>query len=101
MKKLFNFNLPIIDLDKANHFVYGFIIFITLTILLNIFTINLDFNNKILKINIIGVIITTLFALSKELKDQLIYKGFCWKDLLATILPSILITILNIINGFK
>ncbi len=93
MKKLLKFNLPIIPLDKANHFVYGFIVFFISQLIFTIVNINLN-------INIISVIITLIFALSKEIKDQIIYKGFSWYDLIITMVPSLLITLLSLINSF-
>jgi hypothetical protein len=62
--------------DKANHFIYGFLIFIISQIFLNDY---LSFG------------IVFLFALGKEVKDQIVYKGFDYKDLIATLIPSIII----------
>ena len=67
-----NFLIPI---DKANHFLYGFVIFILAQFIFN------DF---------VSFIIVLLIALSKEIKDEIKYKGFDYKDLIATILPAIL-----------
>ena len=97
MKNLLNFTLPIIPLDKANHFIYGFIIFIISSFIITIAT-NQNSNYTTLKTNVISLLITTLFALFKEIKDQITYKGFCWADLLTTIIPSILITLLDYLN---
>ena len=93
MKKMLNFNLPIIPLDKSNHFVYGFIIFFISQLIITIVTINL--NNIYEFTNIISFTITLIFALSKEIKDQIIYKGFSWYDLIITMIPSTLITLLS------
>ena len=68
--------LPLIPLDKANHFVYGFLIFI----------ISQCFLNDLYSIGIVF-----LFALGKEIKDQIVYKGFDYKDILVTITPSIIL----------
>ena len=95
MKKILNFNLPIIPLDKANHFVYGFIIFFVSQLIITIVIINSNIN-----INIISFIITLIFALSKEIKDQIVYKGFSWYDLIITMIPSLSITLLSVINSF-
>ena len=61
--------------DKANHFLYGFLIFMISQYFLNDY---LSF----------GVVLA--FALGKEIKDQIVYKGFDYKDLLVTLLPSII-----------
>ena len=66
--------------DKANHFLYGFLIFIISQYFLN------DYFS-------FGVVLA--FALGKEIKDQIVYKGFDYKDLLVTLLPSIIIHFLR------
>ena len=66
--------------DKANHFLYGFLIFI----------ISQYFLNDYLSFGIVFA-----FALGKEVKDQIVYKGFDYKDLLVTLLPSIIIHFLR------
>jgi hypothetical protein len=66
--------------DKANHFLYGFLIFI----------ISQYFLNDYLSFGVVFV-----FALGKEIKDQIVYKGFDYKDLLVTLLPSIIIHFLR------
>ena len=68
-------NKFLIPIDKANHFLYGFVIFILAQFIFN------DF---------VSFIIVLLIALSKEIKDEITYKGFDYKDLIATILPAIL-----------
>lgn len=70
----------LISQDKANHFLYGFLIFIISQYFLNDY---LSF----------GVVFA--FAIGKEIKDQIIYKGFDYKDLLVTLLPSIIIHFLR------
>ena len=98
MKNILNFTLPIIPLDKANHFVYGFIIFIISNFIITTFEIILNNGYSILEINITSLVITMLFALLKEIKDQITYKGFSWYDLIITLIPSILITLFNFLN---
>ena len=66
--------------DKANHFVYGFLIFMISQYFLN------DYFS-------FGIVFA--FALGKEIKDQIVYKGFDYKDLLVTLLPSIIIHFLR------
>jgi hypothetical protein len=76
-------NLPLIPLDKANHFIYGFGIY---------FIINLILSNYWS----LGVVI--LFALGKEIKDQIVYKGFDYKDFLISIIPAVLLFIKSFIK---
>ena len=66
--------------DKANHFLYGFLIFM----------ISQYFLNDYLSFGIVFA-----FAIGKEIKDQIVYKGFDYKDLLVTLLPSIIIHFLR------
>jgi hypothetical protein len=66
--------------DKANHFLYGFLIFM----------ISQYFLNDYLSFGIVFA-----FALGKEIKDEIVYKGFDYKDLLVTLLPSIIIHFLR------
>ena len=66
--------------DKANHFLYGFLIFMISQYFLN---------------DYISFGIVFAFAISKEIKDQIVYKGFDYKDLLVTLLPSIIIHFLR------
>lgn len=66
--------------DKANHFLYGFLIFM----------ISQYFVNDYISFGIVSV-----FALGKEIKDQIDYKGFDYKDLIATLIPSIIIHFLR------
>ena len=75
--------LPLIPLDKANHFIYGFVIFILLNIVLN---------------DLHSLLVVFIFAIGKEIKDQIVYKGFDYKDLLVTLLPGIILTLTNLIT---
>lgn len=76
--------LPLIPLDKANHFIYGFVIFILSNIVLN---------------DVHSLLVVFIFAIGKEIKDQIIYKGFDCKDLLITLLPGIILTLTNLISS--
>lgn len=70
-------NLLLIPQDKANHFIYGLLIFLLSNVFLN---------------NLFSLIVVIIFAIIKELCDQVKYGGFDWKDILATIIsPLILI----------
>ncbi len=70
----------LIPSDKANHFIYGFFIYV----------LSNYFFNDLYSIGIVFLI-----ALFKEIKDQIVYKGFDYKDLLATILPAIILHFLG------
>jgi hypothetical protein len=72
--------LPLIPHDKANHFIYGFVIFILSSLIMS---------------NLISLCVVIVFALGKEIRDQIVYKGFDYKDLLSTIIAPIILTILN------
>jgi hypothetical protein len=72
--------LPLIPLDKANHFIYGFSIYVLSNIVLN---------------DLYSLLIVVLFALGKEIRDQIVYKGFDYKDLLITIIPAIILYFLK------
>ena len=67
--------LPIIPLDKANHFIYGFVIFILANIILS---------------GLIALIITCVFAAGKEYYDYKTYGKFDMLDMSATILPALI-----------
>ena len=69
-----------IPLDKANHFIYGFFIFILSQCFFN---------------DYYSMAIVFLFALGKEIKDEITYKGFDYKDIIATIIPSVILYLLR------
>ena len=72
--------LPLIPQDKANHFIYGFFIYIIACLFVS---------------NPIAFGIVCLFALVKEIKDQVVYGGFDIFDMISTILPAgIMISVL-------
>jgi hypothetical protein len=74
--------LPLIPNDKANHFIYGFIIFILSTL---IFT------------NPISLLIVSIIGGSKEIYDKVSGTGNPeFLDFLATVLPGLILTILSI-----
>ena len=68
--------LPLIPQDKANHFIYGFFIYIIACLFVS---------------NLIAFGIVCLFALGKEIKDQVVYGGFDIFDMISTILPAIIL----------
>lgn len=68
--------LPLIPQDKANHFIYGFFIYIIACLFVS---------------NPIAFGIVCLFALGKEIKDKVVYGGFDIFDMISTILPAIIL----------
>jgi hypothetical protein len=74
--------IPIIPQDKANHFVYGFVIYFLFNLFLNQYT---------------SFSIVFLFAISKEIYDEYKYSGFDWRDLVTTLIPAFLLTLKNLI----
>ena len=74
--------LPLIPHDKANHFIYGFVIYVLLNLFLNEYA---------------SLAIVFIFATGKEIYDEWKYGGFDWKDLLATITPAIILTLKSIL----
>ena len=75
--------LPIIPIDKANHFIYGFLIYTLANLLLS---------------DLYSLLVIYLFALGKEIKDEFVYSGFDIKDLLTTLLPGVILTLTNLIS---
>ena len=74
-------NLPTIPHDKANHFIYGFVIFILAYILLNVY---------------FSYAIVCLFAFGKEIYDEWKYGGFDIYDAIYTIAPALILTLKQI-----
>ena len=70
--------LPLIPLDKANHIIYGIVIYIICNLLLN---------------NLMSLGIVVLFGLGKEIYDYKSYGKFDTLDLLATIIGALTLTI--------
>jgi hypothetical protein len=71
--------LPLIPQDKANHIIYGLVIFLLSNLFLN---------------NYFSFVVAFTFALGKEIYDEYKYSGFDYKDLIATILFPILLILL-------
>jgi hypothetical protein len=60
--------------DKKAHFICGLIIS---------FIVTITFYNPS-----VGFLVGGLFALAKEIRDEIVYSGFDYKDLLITVLGS-------------
>jgi hypothetical protein len=75
-------NLPQIPQDKANHFIYGFVIY---------FLTNLFLEDQVS----FGVVL--FFAIGKELYDEYKCSTFDYKDLIATIVPGLVLILKNIL----
>jgi hypothetical protein len=67
--------LPLVPIDKANHFMYGFFIYVFAALLIS---------------NSLAFGVVCLFAVGKEVRDQIVYKGFDLFDIFFTILPAII-----------
>lgn len=89
--------LPLIRQDRANHFIYGFLAY-TFWIL---FTIVFFFIFKIQLPLYIGIFLSILVGLWKENKDEKEYGGWDWIDFLYTILPSIILYGLELLNNLN
>ena len=75
-------NLPQIPQDKANHIIFGWLIFFISNLFLNAY---LSFS------------IVLLFAALKELYDEIYRFGFDWKDLLSTLIIPLILTLKDIL----
>ena len=73
--------LPLIPHDKANHFIYGFVIFVLSNLVLNEWT---------------SLLIVCLFAFGKEIYDEWKYGGFDLYDAIYTIAPALILTLKQI-----
>lgn len=74
--------LPLIVQDKANHFIYGFVIFVLCSLFLN------DF---------FSLLIVAVVALAKEVYDEWKYSGFDIWDAVWTVVPAIILLTKNLI----
>ena len=75
--------VELIQHDKALHFMFGFFLFVLSNIFLS-------------DSYCIGIVF--IVALIKEIRDEIVYKGFDWRDIIATVLPSICILVLNLLK---
>jgi hypothetical protein len=94
--------LPLITLDKANHFIYGFAIyFISMAFfaLLNMLPVGVAFVAFMDVVNwqFMPLATVVFFAIAKEIYDEIDYGGFDCKDILATVTPALILTLTNII----
>ena len=71
-------NLPLIPLDKANHFIYGFFIYILFSMIVS---------------DEIAVGFAFGFGVGKEIRDHIINKKADFLDLIFTITPAIIMSI--------
>lgn len=69
-------NLPLIPVDKANHFIYGFVIFFAANLFLS---------------SLIALIIVLVFGIGKEVYDYKSYGKFDIADTLATVIPAVML----------
>ena len=71
-------NLPLIPLDKANHFIYGFFIYIFFSMIVP---------------HEIAVGVVFAFGVLKEIRDHVINKRADFLDMIFTIAPAIIMLI--------
>ena len=75
-------NLPQIPQDKANHIIFGWLIYFISNIFLNVY---------------ISFLIVLFFALTKEIYDEIYRFGFDWKDLAFTLIAPLILTLKEIL----
>lgn len=86
--------LPQLPQDKANHIIYGFSIFIISELVFLVLSlIQNEIINTIATFKYSALVITIIAASVKEFYDEKEYGGFDWKDLLATIIPALILTV--------
>ena len=73
--------IELIPHDKTLHFIAGFFLYVLSNVFLS---------------DIHSLIIVFTVALAKETRDEITYKGADLKDLLFTVIPSIMIFLLNL-----
>jgi len=76
-------NLPLMPQDKANHFIYGFVIYLLANILLT---------------DLLSLIIVLIFALAKETYDYYRQGQVELLDVIYTISPALIILLFNLIK---
>lgn len=86
--------LPLIQIDKANHFIYGFAIFVLMSLLVPILNLILMiFSNGLSEfmIGFIPLLTVILFAIGKEFYDKYIKKTyFDLGDMVMGIIPALI-----------
>lgn len=75
--------LPQIRQDRANHFIYGFLIFIISNFFLQ---------------DYLSLLVVALVGLGKEVYDEYKYKGFDIIDFIFTLLSALIIVVSRLIN---
>ena len=76
MSKVLNY-LASIPNDKLLHIFYGVLIYLVAALISPVF----------------GVIAVVVIAIAKEVYDEIVYGGFDWKDIIATILIPMMLFI--------
>lgn len=75
-------NIPQIPQDKANHIIFGWVIYFISNIFLSAY---------------FSFVIVLLFATLKEVYDEIYRFGFDWKDLLTTLIIPLILTLKSIL----
>ena len=73
-------DLPIIPADKANHFIYGFYIYILLDLIMNSFY---------------AALLVLVIGIAKEAYDYYDYGKWEIMDVFATVLPSLILILIE------
>lgn len=76
------YNTPQIPQDKANHVIFGWLIFFISNLFLNVY---------------ISFSIVLVFATLKEVYDEFYRFGFDYKDLLSTLIIPLILTLKSIL----
>jgi hypothetical protein len=85
--------LPQLPGDKANHFVYGFLIFIVTMLAINIIQYtNLELDGMIVKYLPLAMVL--LAAVSREIYGKVKQNRWEIMDIAATVSPAIILTII-------
>jgi hypothetical protein len=86
--------LPQLPQDKANHFVYGFLIFVISLIIINTLEV---FNIKIggFITNYLPLLNVIIIAILREIYGKVMHNRWEILDIIATIFPEIILTFLK------
>jgi hypothetical protein len=86
--------LPQLPQDKANHFVYGFLIFVISLIIINTLEV---FNIKIggFITNYLPLLNVIIIAILREIYGKVMHNRWEILDIIATIFPAIILTFLK------
>ena len=78
MNKIQNLVISLIEYDKALHFIAGFCVFVISSCFIS---------------DLYSVAVVFIVALAKEIRDQIVYRGWDSKDLGATVLGGLTVSL--------